>query len=114
MLSRILIITGGLLVVVHAHAADPLACGNDLQAVVASPLRSSAEILPDDSIQFEVGELDAQFGPRPTAEMRGGVVLRQGDKLAGADKARFDPDQKALLLDGDVRYEDSGTQIVSE
>ena len=46
--------------------------------------------------------------------MSGGVVLRQGNKVAGADTARYVPDQRALFLEGAVRYEDPGTQIISD
>ena len=46
--------------------------------------------------------------------MTGGVLLRRGDKLAGADAAIFDPDQRALHLLGQVRYEDPATQILSD
>ena len=67
-----------------------------------------------DTIEFEVGALEAQFGSNPTALMTGGVVLRQGSKVAGADSARYDPDQRALFLEGAVRYEDSGTKIASD
>ena len=45
--------------------------------------------------------------------MSGGVLLRRDDKLAGAESARYDPLQKALHLEGGVRYEDPGTQIMS-
>ena len=45
--------------------------------------------------------------------MTGGVLLRQGDKLAGADRARYDPASKALLLDGNVRYEDTNSHVES-
>ncbi len=54
------------------------------------------------------------MGEKPTASMTGGVLLRRGDKLAGADSAIFDPDDRAMLLQGDVRYEDPGTQILSD
>ena len=45
--------------------------------------------------------------------MSGGILLRQGTRLAGADSARYDPDQRALLLDGSVRYEDPNQQVSS-
>ena len=60
------------------------------------------------------GEFEATFGPRPTAVVDDGIVLRRGNKVAGADTARYDPDRRAILLDGNVRYEDPGTQILSE
>ncbi len=66
------------------------------------------------TLQLEVGSFEAKFGARPTAIMSGGVLLRRDDKLAGADSARYDPHQKALHLEGGVRYEDPGTQIMSD
>ncbi len=66
------------------------------------------------TIQLEAGSVEAQIGPLPTATMSGGVLLRRDDKLAGADSARYDPLRKALLLEGAVRYEDPGTQIISD
>ena len=66
-----------------------------------------------DSIQLEAGSVEAQLGALPTAIMTGGVLLRRDDKLAGAETARYDPEQKALHLEGGVRYEDPGTQIKS-
>jgi LPS-assembly protein len=45
--------------------------------------------------------------------MTGGVLLRRDDKIAGADSARYDPDQRALFLEGGVRYEDPMTEILS-
>jgi len=67
-----------------------------------------------EAIQFEAGQIDAQLGDKPTAEMSGGVLVKQGDRLAGADSARYDPETMALQLEGGVRYEDPGTQIKSD
>jgi LPS-assembly protein len=70
---------------------------------------------PDsEAITLEVGEIEAQFGLEPSASMSGGVLLRQGDKLAGADSARYDPAGKSLLLEGGVRYEDTDSQVASD
>jgi LPS-assembly protein len=82
------------------------------ELAVDSPLR---EIVVDnpETIQLEAGTLEAQLGDKPTASMTGGVLLRRDDKYAGADSARYDPEQRALLLEGGVRYEDPGTQILS-
>ena len=38
-------------------------------------------------IQFEAGFVDAQLAPQASASMGGGVVVRSGSKLAGADNA---------------------------
>jgi len=66
------------------------------------------------TIVFEVGELDAQFGADPTAKMTGGVLLQRGDKQAGADSANYDPTSRSFLLEGNVRYQDRGTQVDSD
>jgi len=66
-----------------------------------------------DVIEFQVGELEADFGGLPTARMSGGVLLRRGDRMAGADEASYDPIQRAVSLVGNVRYEDTGTAVVS-
>jgi LPS-assembly protein len=67
-----------------------------------------------DVITLEVGGIEAEFGPEPAASMSGGVLLRRGDKLAGAESARYDPVGKALLLEGGVRYEDPDSQVASD
>jgi len=79
---------------------------------VDSPLR---DIVLDDpeTIQLEAGRFEAQIGDSPAASMSGGVLLRRDDKIAGADSARYDPELRALFLEGGVRYEDPGTQIMS-
>ena len=66
------------------------------------------------AIQFEAGHVEAQLGDRPTALMSGGVLVRQGDRLAGAETASYDPDTLALSLEGGVRYEDPNSQITSD
>jgi LPS-assembly protein len=66
-----------------------------------------------DVIEFQVGELEAQLGDQPTASMSGGVLLRSGDRLAGADAAEFDPVDQALRLSGNVRFEDPDSEVIS-
>jgi len=103
-----------LLAVTHAYGEDELSCGVSLGGPLAvdSPLRASVLDNPK-TIQLEAGRFDAQFGDNPTASMSGGVLLRRDDKIAGAESARYDPEQRALFLEGGVRYEDPGTQIMS-
>jgi LPS-assembly protein len=112
--AKPLILACTLLVVTHAHGEDELSCGVSLGRPLAidSPLR--AVVLDDpETIQLEAGQFEAQMGDSPTASMSGGVLLRRDDKIAGADSAHYDPEQRALFLQGGVRYEDPGTQIVS-
>ena len=103
-----------LLAATAAFADEDLSCQTTLgrELAVDSPLR---EIVVDnpETIQLEAGTFEAQMGDEPTARMTGGVLLRRDDKYAGADSARNDPEQRALFLEGDVRYEDPGTQILS-
>ena len=62
-------------------------------------------------IELLVGEIDASFGDLPQASMSGGVLVRRGDKLVGADQARYIPISQALLFDGNVRYEAPNAQV---
>ena len=119
--SKYLIFVGWLLVLPHAYGAEPAACESSMQRLsVDSPLSTftsdefASTFRDSQTIMLEAGELNAQLGPRPTALMSGGVLLRQGDKLAGADSARYDPDSKAMILQGSVRYEDANTLIASD
>jgi len=111
--STRLIIAGALLVLPCAHAAEPDACYAPAAPVDVD--NSLAGINLDDrgAISFEVGELTAQLGDEPSASMTGGVLLRQGDRLAGADQARYEPASQSLLLDGSVRYQDPSSHVQS-
>ena len=97
-----------------AYAAEPDACATSLNSLNTDTLIPDSAATAEGTIVFEVGELDAQFGPKPTANMSGGVLLRHGDKHAGAESAKYDPSNRSLLLEGDVRYQDRGTQIDSD
>ena len=66
-----------------------------------------------DVIEFQAGELEAKLGTDPVLSLSGGVLLRRGDRLAGADSAYYDPSTKALHLTGGVRYEDPNSAIAS-
>jgi LPS-assembly protein len=65
-------------------------------------------------IELQAGELQAGLGGKPTASMSGGVVLRRGNRLAGAETASYDPEQRALILTGGVRYEDPDSLVLSD
>ena len=98
-----------------ANADEPLACGNSLATGLDNELADARDIDENSStIEFATGEFEAQFGPDPQASMSGGVLLRRGNKLAAAEQARFDAEQRAVYLEGDVRYEDPGTQVKSD
>ncbi|MGH8224438.1 MAG: LPS-assembly protein LptD, partial [Woeseiaceae bacterium] len=65
-------------------------------------------------IEFEVGELDASLGGQPSASLTGGVLVRSGNRVAGADAARYVPETQSLLLTGEVRFEDPQTAVTGE
>jgi len=111
--SRFFIIAGAMLVLPNTYAAEPASCRTTMDRVADnSGLRFDD---PDSEVvTLEVGGLEAQLGPEPTASMSGGVWLRRGDKLAGADSARYDPTRRALVLDGGVLYEDPDSQVASD
>lgn len=67
-----------------------------------------------ETIEFEVGGIDASLGGNPRASMSGGIVVRQGQRVAGADAASYVPETQSLLLTGAVRFEDSETEVLSE
>lgn len=97
-----------------AYGQDDPACETSLGRMLLEESRLPAiEFDNPETIQLEAGTLDAQLGNQPAVSMSGGILLRRDDKLAGADSAHYDPEQRALFLEGDVRYEDPGTQILS-
>jgi len=112
--SKYLTIAGALLVIPLANSAELDACYAPVARISGEASAKAVDALNPDTIVFEVGEIDAQLGENPRVSMTGGVLLRQGDRLAGADSARYEPTQRALLLDGSVRYEDGSSYVESD
>jgi LPS-assembly protein len=103
-----------LLAALNVNAADPQSCQTSLtKPLSGDPFLPLTPLANPETIQLEAGSVEAQLGALPTAVMTGGVLLRRDDKVAGAQTARYDPEQKAIHLEGAVRYEDPGTQILS-
>ncbi|MCH9003805.1 MAG: LPS assembly protein LptD [Proteobacteria bacterium] len=114
MSSKPLISACLLLAALNAAADEPLSCRTSLAGpLAANPFLPATALGSPDTIQLEAGKFEAQIGDLPTAVMSGGVLLRRDDKLVAAESARYDPVSKALHLEGGVRYEDPGTQILS-
>jgi len=113
-MQKFLLIAGTLLILSCARAEEPDACRTSLQPLSLDALVPSTPASNQETIEFEVGELEASIGSDPSASMSGGVLLRQGDKLAGADEARYIPENRSLLLQGNVRYQDGGTLVESD
>jgi len=113
--SKSLISACLLLAALNANGAEPLSCRTSLLEPAEADPFLLLEPLPDpNTIQLEAGRFEAQMGDLPTAVMSGGVRLRRDDKLVAADNARYDPNERAMHLEGDVRYQDPGTQIHSQ
>jgi LPS-assembly protein len=113
--SKLLISACLLLAAMNAAAEEPLSCRTSLiEPLAVSPFMGFSPLAGPSTIQLEAGNVEAQLGGLPSAEMTGGVLLRRDNKVAGAESARYDPLTKALHLEGDVRYEDPSTQIISQ
>ncbi|HZW59069.1 MAG TPA: LPS assembly protein LptD [Woeseiaceae bacterium] len=77
--------------------------------LVAAP-RAAAE---GNAVVVDAGQVEATLGDSPHASMSGGVRIWRGERMAGADRAEYDPQQVALILQGNVLYRDPDTEIAS-
>ncbi|HLT92889.1 MAG TPA: LPS assembly protein LptD [Woeseiaceae bacterium] len=93
---------------------DPICEMPDHAPLAEDSVLRQLESLDPESVEFLAGEVEASFGPGGGARMSGGVFVRRGDRLAGAESAIFDPDSRALLLRGEVRYEDPSNYVVGD
>ena len=115
MSAKLLIFACCLLAVTDVFGADRLACSTSLdEPLTGKSTLSNVPLGNPDTIELEAGQIEAQIGAEPTAKMSGGVLLRQDDKLFGAETALYDPKQKAMQLEGGVRFQEPGTQIISD
>lgn len=112
--AKHLIIAGLFLLAPYSYAEELDVCATALTSLPDDTLLSDSVATSEHTIVFEVGEVEAQFGADPTANMGGGVLLRRGDKHAGANAASYDPTNRSFTLEGDVRYRDAGTQVDSD
>lgn len=103
------------MVISPARAQDRLACESpSVRELAEGSLLELYGVGDPDVIELLAGEFEAVMGERPAASMSGGVVLRRGNRLAGAETATFDSVQRALKLSGGVRYEDPDSLILSD
>jgi LPS-assembly protein len=103
------------LLLLFAHSA-----ANAQRLVCEAPVspRESADSLlsqvgagDPDVIEFQAGEIDLALGDDPTASLSGGVLVRRGDRVVGAEDASYDPETQALLLRDGVRFEDPDSVV---
>ena len=85
----------------------------------APPLATDSQLerLDDadpDALVFLAGRMEGALSADEAASMSGGVLVRRGDRLAGAETALYDPEGKSLLLRGNVRYEDPRNRVTGD
>ena len=103
------------LVISPARAQDRAVCESpSARELARGSLLEQYGVGESDVIELQAGEIVAALGDQPTATMSGDVVLRRGNRLAGAEKARYDPVNRALNLTGGVRYEDPDSLVLSD
>ncbi|MFT5501509.1 MAG: LPS-assembly protein [Woeseiaceae bacterium] len=106
-------VTGAFLLLALSPAqAQRLLCEVPETPVVSadSPLQQFGDDDPN-VIEFQAGEIETTFGDNPTAALSGGVIVRRGDRLVGAEDANYDPNTQSLLLTGNVRYQGPDTAV---
>lgn len=97
-----------------AHADDETACPAP-GPLPPDPLLSDPPAQADENtLVLEAGRIDADVRDALEASMAGGVRVWRGDRVAGADRASYDPDRLALLLEGGVLYRDPNTEVKSD
>jgi LPS-assembly protein len=98
-----------------AMAQDRAACESpSARELATGSLLEQYGVGDPDVVELQAGAIEAALGDNPTASMSGGVLLRRGNRLAGAETASYDPLQRALHLGGGVRYEDPDSLILSD
>lgn len=112
MLHKRIFIYALLFIAAAAGAAEPEACRNTIATGLEDQLTESAAVDDEDGpLEFEAGRVEAGIGEGASALLSGGVILRRGNRLAGADTATIDEARREVELEGDVRYEQPGTQV---
>jgi len=117
-LSKFSHITASFCLLLAAHPGlaqqQPICVAPDTTHLDDEPFLSQPVDAAPGAVTFEAGRIEIQVGAEPTASLSGGVLIRSGDSLAGADNAKYNPTTQALSLDGDVRYKNPTTSITSQ
>ncbi|MEX0976221.1 MAG: LPS assembly protein LptD [Woeseia sp.] len=101
-----------LLALVPVHAQQSTVCEAPPLARPAGDAASAdLEPLGPRTVQFQAGAIEARLGDDPGMRLQGGVLLRHGDRVASAESASYDAENRAMLLSGGVQYADPGTEI---
>ena len=112
--SRFAILLLSFAAVEPAQAEEPLACDTGLGVNLDETGPEAVDFADPNTIVFETGRFEADLTKPRRASLDDGIVLRRGDKLAGADSAELRERDRSILLQGDVRFEDPKTEIRSD
>jgi len=116
-LSRYILPIAGLaflLALTPARGQQSLICETPVSRELAEEAELAGLDPQSETFEFEVGRVEAGVGDDPAMRMTGGVLVRRGNRVAGAESAVYNPDARSLLLDGGVRYEDPESEITSK
>jgi hypothetical protein len=72
---------------------------------------AAVEPLAPETFEFQAGEIEAELGAEPDVRLRGGVLVRRGDRVASAESAFFDADRRALATGSPAPNPPSSTRI---
>ena len=99
---------------ITAQAQEPLVCDTGLGVDLDVAAPEAVDFADPNTIFFETGRFEADLKKPRRAALDGGIVLRRGEKLAGAESAELRERDRAILLEGDVRFQDPKTEIRSD
>ena len=102
-----------LLAPLAASAQQVLACEVPAERHLPAGDSEPGAVLDEATLHFEAGAVEAALGEPPTAELSGRVLIRRGDRQAGAERAVYDPQSHAFKLSGGVRDEDPADAVTS-
>jgi LPS-assembly protein len=97
-----------------ARGQDSLICEAPPSRQLEEEAAAAGLDADSETFEFQTGSVEASVGDDPAMRMTGGVLVRRGNRIAGAENAIYDPGTRSLLLDGDVRYEDPESRISSD
>ena len=93
---------------------DQICVAPDTTRLDDEPFLSQTNETAPDAVTFEAGRIEVKVGSEPGASLSDGVLVRLGDRLAGADNAEYNPVTQTLKLNGQVRYKNPTTSITSD
>lgn len=117
-MSRLFILIASPLLILappSGHALDEAACPAPGPLPLRAGLPDAPEAAADgNTIVLEAGRAEASLSDPPQAALSGGVRIWRGNRMAGAERASYDPERVALILEENVQYRDPDTEVLSD